>query len=97
MELLGKESKELFRELLDDIGPSVTLLGVDYKAGAVLSNMHPEGFDNKHDEFIAKCKEKGIIEESRSGILSKKEKWATNKGEIVLLKMAIDVVKEMEI
>lgn len=97
MELLGKESKELFRELLDDIGPSVTLLGVDYKAGLVLSHMHPEGFNNKHDEFIAKCKEKGIIEESRSGILSKKEKWATNKGEIVLLKMAIDVVKEMEI
>ena len=97
MELLGKESKELFRELLNDIGPSVTLLGVDYKAGSVLSNMHPEGFDKKYDEFIAKCKEKGIIEESRSGILSKKEKWATNKGEIVILKMAIDVLKDMEI
>lgn len=97
MEFLGKESKELFRELVDDTYPSITMAGVEYKRGTILLNMHPEGFNELYDDFVERCKTKGAIEEARDGLLSKKLVWATAKGELTTLKLAIDVVKEMEI
>ena len=98
IDFLGRDAKQFFKEMLDDVGPSVTLGGIEYKAGNVLINMHPDQFEELYEDFLNRCREKKVLIKTRSGLVGNKERWnSETTGDLTIIRKALDIVKEMEI
>lgn len=97
IEFLDRQAEDLFEELLDEALPSMTLKGTKYKAGRVYRYMSPEEFEESFYEFLDKCREEYLIVKTRSTQRSRQEIWSDTMSEFVILKRAMQIVKDMDI
>ena len=97
IEFIGRHAEDLFEELLDEALPSMTLKGTEYKAGKVYRYMSPEEFEQSFYELLDKCREQTLLVKTRSTQRNRQEIWTNTMSEFVILKRAMQIVKDMDI